>query len=427
MAYGAILGQKPPLPSIDETFEVGDTLTTLRKDLGENWVLADGGLAPTEAEAFLPPLQMNTGYINIKNDINPNLSGFLNQKYIGNGNWIYLFKDSSGAILNIYKITNNDAATFKLVKGFNIREQFSGLTDWRIVSAFIGETEIVITCRWQIGKIALIKISLDGDFISKHENIQGQFNQLKGTFRNMGIYYSLGGMNYIISQVSGTGSVAYTLFKSKNIGGPYTALTTEQNTYSEGMSNFFITGIGDKLIYVCGHNSGDLHSVPYYAVINASTGNIISKQNEIYSDDRARYISVIPEDNCAYSAFYGGSGNCKLLTLNLSTNKFSLSSWATDKISVETKFFKMLGRYYGIEGSTLYRYDSLTEDGIRGRVAVKTGLDSFLPQEVKYTVSVEVNYDNQELQKFAVGYNWHQQKLPTITNPENVNTFIKIK
>lgn len=40
MAYGAILGQKPPSP--DPPYKVGDTLTTVRTDLGEKWLLCNG-------------------------------------------------------------------------------------------------------------------------------------------------------------------------------------------------------------------------------------------------------------------------------------------------------------------------------------------------------------------------------------------------
>ena len=40
MAYGAILGQTPPAP--EAPHKVGDILTTVRTDLGPNWLLCNG-------------------------------------------------------------------------------------------------------------------------------------------------------------------------------------------------------------------------------------------------------------------------------------------------------------------------------------------------------------------------------------------------
>ena len=42
MAYGAILGQKPPLPSIENIYQIGDIVPSLNSDMGPNFVPCDG-------------------------------------------------------------------------------------------------------------------------------------------------------------------------------------------------------------------------------------------------------------------------------------------------------------------------------------------------------------------------------------------------
>lgn len=58
MAYGAILGQKPPSP--DPPYKVGDTLTTARTDLGDKWLLCNGESIDSEdypaLSSVLPPV-----------------------------------------------------------------------------------------------------------------------------------------------------------------------------------------------------------------------------------------------------------------------------------------------------------------------------------------------------------------------------------
>jgi len=301
-----IPGKLTGAQTADRFLKVGDTLTTVRTDLGDKWLLCNGeGINASEYPELSPKLNssfsfVENGYINIK--------GFDGTYYVGfNNSYIPMYSTSpAGPWTNVPLHANTGTFTIQEVRMYGNFRFFDDGYWYYYYGSRIHRTNDITSGVWEMTQ------SISG----------GDFTVVNGTIYHIGSYeYYSAGSFYRIGVAHGTIAGGMTTSKLGHVSYEYP-------------SNFVFDG--DFAYFVVANGKDDYYGYPYYGIrkFNFISETVAANYNPSYKSlrmvDAGNNLIVTSSDSTG-----GGSISWLLLSKETMSTVKALSLAAPNQ-TIET-------------------------------------------------------------------------------------------